>query len=140
MDRDNTISRDALAIAQNLIDLTRELAITNQNLSQVGSEVTSHNKILYGDDQGRGGLLVRMATAEDVTTQHKELLNQLEASCGEVVKSLNTQLIISKQQGESIGRLYKMMFILMGTVLFVIVALGLAGWKEVASILTALGL
>lgn len=139
-DNKKEISRDALEITKNLIDLTKELAVTNHSLSQVGNIVTSHSKIFYGDEQGKGGLLVRVAASEEAMLRHETLLNQLETSCGEVVKSLNVQLIITKQQGESITRLYKMMFIFMGATLFILVALGLVGWKEIASLLASMGL
>jgi len=139
-DYEKGISKDALEITKNLIDLTKELAITNQNLSYIGVEVNSHNKLLYGDEQGKGGILVRLSASEDKNTQHETLLNQLEASCGEVIKSLNAQLLITKYQGDSINRLYKLTFLLIGAVLFIMVSLGLVGWKEITSIISSIGL
>lgn len=125
------ISRDALAIAQSLVDLTREMTTNNNNFSKL-------DKLLYGDEQGKGGLVVRMASTEAETTRHTALLQVLETSCGAVVQSLDTQLAITKQQGESINRLYKMVFILMGTVIFIMLSLGLVGWKEIAALISGL--
>lgn len=137
-EHDNGLSRDALEIANNLIDLTKQLALTNQNLSFVGSEVSLHSKLLYGDEKGEGGMVLRVNVSDEALKRHESILAHLEASCGDVVKSLAVQLEIAKSQSASLKNLNRVVFGLAGIVMFILISLGIAGWKEIAALLSSI--
>lgn len=137
MAEDNGLSRDALEIASKLIDLTTQVAITNQSLSHVGEEVTLHNKVLYGDTE-LGGLLSKVnkldASLNDPQTGLIKQVSIFAEHCNNVITLVETQAESIRGLKDGQKNMNRVMYALGGLVAFILLSLGVFGYKEIVTI------
>lgn len=127
------LSPDVLEIISKVVDLTTQLALTNQNLSHMGEEVVLHNKLIYGDERGEGGLLLKI-------NDHDKLLNDpqlgLVKQMTELSLHCNRVLGIMEAQDKTIRNLNKMVYTVAGVVTFILMLWGVVGYKTMEELMT----
>lgn len=127
------ISPDVLEVISKVVDLTTQVALTNQNLSNIGQEVALHNKLIYGDEKGEGGLLFKI-------NDHDKLLNDpqtgLVAQMVILSKHCNSVLGAMEGQNRSIRNLNKVVYTVAAVVTFILMLWGVIGYKTIEALLT----
>lgn len=123
-----------LEIIKQVVELNKHLALTNQSLANIGGEVGLHNKLIYGDETGKGGLLNNQTTIVQNVKNHDEILDRLEKNCGLVVEFMNKQMEINK----SIYVLRQAMWALGLIVILILILIGVADLKGLQSLLSHL--
>lgn len=137
MPEDNGLSRDALEIASKLIDLTSQVAITNQSLSHVGEEVRLHNKVIYGDTE-KGGLLSKVNMIDtSLNDSQNGLIKQVSVfaeHCNRVITMVERQATSIQALKDNQKNMNRVIYAVAGLLAFILLSLGVFGYKEIVSI------
>lgn len=120
-----------------MIDLTSQLALTNQTLAHVGEAATKYEKVLYGEDMN-GGLISRAnrdhETINDPETGLIAQVAELTKNCNKVVGAIGEQTI-------SIKNLNRVTYTIGIVVVIMVIGIGVADFKTLVTVLSvALGL
>lgn len=117
---------ELLALADKIVDLTTQLALTNQSLTGIAKEVQTHNKILYGDETGKGGLLTTIVKIS-------ERIDFYELSSKEKEQDTKEEL---KRYDKIIANMNRVVFGIAATLVVLLIGLGFVGWKEAQAIVS----
>lgn len=135
------LGKETSELVSKMVDVMTQLALTNQNLSRMGGELELHNKLIYGNDEGKGGILL-------MVNDHDKLLNDPNTGLVHQVQEFVTHCnkFIAATEGRmegndrSIRNLNRVVYSIAGILTFILISLGVFGYREIITLVQAAGL
>lgn len=127
------------ALEEKISTLLSQMAVTNNTLTSIITEVQKLSSVVYGSDVS-GGIVTNVNMTQQAIQKHEDSLSRLEKSCEKVSQFMEGQLEINKAQSQTTQNLNRVVRGLAAAVVLILILIAAADIHALELLLKNLGL